>query len=531
MTDAAKPSSVSSRPARRWALSAAALLAVAAIGGLGWKYWSDSRTKGPEYIFATVQRTDFEDLVSATGALQPRDYVDVGAQVSGQLKKLHVEVGSEVAEGQLLAEIDAEQSAARVDASRASLRSQQAQLAQSQVNLEKAERDLLRLQRLLKEEATTLELVQNAETTVAATRAQITTQKAQIEQSLASMRVDESNLKYTKIYAPMAGTVVSITAKQGQTLNANQAAPIILRVADLTTMTVQTQVSEADVSKLRMDMNAYFTTLGGQGRRWHGQLRKIEPTPTVTNNVVLYNALFDVDNRSRNLLPQMTAQVFFVVAEAKDALVVPMSALTLQRPQGRGREGGAAADAGRAAAGAGEARRAPRADGQAERPGEGSPVRASEARAERAGEGRPERSGEARPERSDEARPDAARPDAARPNRAGEARAERSGEPRQRGMRGGAGFEQRAGMPRKATVKVAAADGSVAEREVTVGVSSRVQAQILSGLEEGERVVAGIKPPESQQRRAATQQQGQGMPPGMGGMGPGMGAGTGGGRR
>lgn len=541
MTDAAKPSSVSPRPARRLVLYAAALLAVAAIGGLGWKHWSDSRAKGPEYIFATVQRTDFEDLVSATGALQPRDYVDVGAQVSGQLKKLHVEVGSEVTEGQLLAEIDAEQSAARVDASRASLRAQQAQLAQSRVNLEKAERDLLRLQRLLKEEATTLELVQNAETAVATARAQINTQKAQIEQTQASMRVDESNLKYTKIYAPMAGSVVSITAKQGQTLNANQAAPIILRVADLTTMTVQTQVSEADVSKLRMDMSAYFTTLGGQGRRWHGQLRKIEPTPTVTNNVVLYNALFDVDNRGRNLLPQMTAQVFFVVAEARDALVVPMSALTLQRPQGRGREGGAAADAGHAA---------PRADGQAGRPGEGSPVRVSEARAERGGEGRPERGSEARSERSAEERPNRlgearsertgegrperaaeerageARTGEARQNRAGEAvRAERSGEPRQRGMRGGAGFEQRAGMPRKATVKVAAADGSVAEREVTVGVSSRVQAQILSGLEEGERVVAGIKPPESQQRRAASQQQGQGMPPGMGGMGAGMGGG------
>ena len=439
---------------RRLFIATAVLLAVAAIGALAWHQWSGSRAKGPEYIFATVQRTDFEDLVSATGALQPRDYVDVGAQVSGQLKKLHVEVGSDVTEGQLLAEIDAEQSAARVDASRASLRAQQAQLAQSQVNLQKAERDLERLQRLWKEEATTLELVQNAETTVAATRAQINTQKAQIEQLQASMRVDESNLKYTRIYAPMAGTVVSITAKQGQTLNTNQAAPTILRIADLSIMTVQTQVSEADVSKLRLSMPAYFTTLGGQGRRWNGELKKIEPTPTVTNNVVLYNALFDVDNRGRSLLPSMTAQVFFIVAQARDALVVPMSAVTFQRPQARGAGEGASAPTG-------EARRAAREQGRAE--------------------GRPR------------------------------------GGPRQ-------GAEQRAGQPRPATVKVAAADGGIAEREVTVGVSNRVQAQILSGLEEGERVVAGTKQPESQQRRAAAAQ-------GPGGMPPGMGVGAPGGRR
>lgn len=356
-------------------ISVAALLAVVAAGGWAWKHWSDARSRGPDYVFATAQHTDFEDLVSATGLLQPRDYVDVGAQVSGQLKKLHVEVGSEVTEGQLLAEIDAEQSQARVDASRASLRAQRAQLAQSQINLDKAERDLQRLRRLWKEDATTEELVQNAETTVAATRAQINTQKAQIEQLQATMRVEESNLKYTRIYAPMAGTVVSITAKQGQTLNTNQAAPIILRVADLSTMTVQTQVSEADVSRLRPGMQAYFTTLGSQGRRWYGTLRKIEPTPTVTNNVVLYNALFDVENPGQRLMSQMTAQVFFIVAQARDTLVVPMAAVSLQRP-GSQRGDGRPAEA--------EGQGAPRGQAQGEARGERAGAPRGEARARHA---------------------------------------------------------------------------------------------------------------------------------------------------
>ena len=479
-------SSSARRPSsrRRVFVAVLALAVVAGGGWFAWTKWGASRAKAPEYVFATVQRTNFEDLVSATGSLQPRDYVDVGAQVSGQLKKLHVEVGNDVTEGQLLAEIDAEQSAARVDASRASLRAQQAQLVQNQVNLQKAERDLQRLRNLLKEDATTLELVQNAETTVDTTRAQIATQKAQIEQTQASMRVEESNLKYSKIYAPMAGTVVSITAKQGQTLNTNQAAPTILRVADQSTMTVQTQVSEADVSKLRVGMQAYFTTLGTPGRRWYGKLRKIEPTPTVTNNVVLYNALFDVENHNRSLMAQMTAQVFFVVAEARDALVVPMAAVTFPRgsatPQRRG--DGAAGPAGAAASPASASASAP----------------ASAA------------SGERRQRRADD-----------------EQRA--PGEARQRPMGPRSGNAPAPGTPRPATVKVAAEDGSVSEREVTVGFSSRVQAQILSGLEEGERVVAGIKQPDAPKRAGSQQQQ---QPPG--GFGPpGMGAGpaTGGARR
>ncbi|RZI67372.1 MAG: efflux RND transporter periplasmic adaptor subunit [Variovorax sp.] len=494
MNDAARPR----RRLRPALLTLTAIVAVAAAGGFGWQHWSAANAKGPDYVFATVQRVDLEDLVSATGSLQPRDYVDVGAQVSGQLRKIHVEVGNDVTEGQLLAEIDAEQSAARVEASQANLRAQGAQLAQNQVNLEKAERDLQRQKNLMSAEATTLELVQNADTTVKTTRAQINTLKAQMEQTQASMRIEAANLKYTKIFAPMAGTVVSITAKQGQTLNTNQSAPTILRIADQSTMTIQTQVSEADVSKLRTGMQAYFTTLGSQGRRWYGQLKKVEPTPTVTNNVVLYNALFDVANANRSLMSQMTAQVFFVVSEARDTLVVPMSALTMQRaPQGRrDPSAGAPATPAASAASASASAAAPAtAAAPAPEPANASPP------GERRRPGGEERQRGAGP--SDEQR-------------------QRLRAQRQEGAQGTAG----ARGPRKATVKVAAADGSIAEREVTVGVSNRVQAQILSGLEEGERVVAGLKQADTPRRAAAAQAPGFGAPPGMG-----AGAPTGGARR
>jgi macrolide-specific efflux system membrane fusion protein len=156
--------------------------------------------------------------------------------------------------------------------------------------------------------------------------------KAQIEQTESTLRGDEATLGYTKIFSPMNGTVVAINVRQGQTLNTNQSAPIIMRIADLSTMTVWTQVSEADVSKLTLGMKAEFTTLGSGKQRWEGALRQILPTPEIVNNVVLYTALFDVQNPERDLMTQMSAQVFFIVADAKDVLTVPAAALREARP-------------------------------------------------------------------------------------------------------------------------------------------------------------------------------------------------------
>lgn len=331
------------RPPRSRLFRIALVLAMlAALGAAAW--FSRGLLGGNEanagLNFATVQRGVLEDVVTATGTLQPRDYVDVGAQVSGLLERIHVEVGDEVASGQLLAEIDPRVLSSRVEATRAQLRAQRAQLLERQANLELAQSQARRQRNLMAEDATTRESLQNAEASLRAASAQIEALQAQIEQTEASLRADEANLEYTRIVAPMDGTVVSITARQGQTLNANQSAPTILRIADLSTMTVETQVSEADVSRLRLGMAVWFTTLGGNGLRWEGKLRRIDPTPTVTNNVVLYNALFDVPNPDRRLMTQMTAQVFFVVARAEDALSVPMAALSGLTPaRGAGREG------------------------------------------------------------------------------------------------------------------------------------------------------------------------------------------------
>ena len=419
-------------PRRRRTRAALALAVALALGGGGytaWNAWSDTHAPTREYTFTVVQRGDLEDSVTATGILQPRDYVDVGTQVSGQLKKLHVEIGSVVKAGQLLAEIDPTVYLSRVDADRAQLRTQEAQLADKQSQLALAEQQQQRQANLMRENATTQDAMDTAAAALRSAQAQIGVLKAQMEQTSSSLRGDEANLNYTKIYAPMSGTVVSQSAKQGQTLNANQSAPVIVRIADLSTMTVQSQVSEADVAKLKVGQDVYFTTLGSQTKRWTGTLRQINPTPEVVNNVVLYDALFDVENPDRALMTQMTAQVFFIVAQAKDAVLVPVSALhPIGAGERRPRSGTDSTKKGTAAGAANS----------------GSPARASD-----------------------------------------------GGDPRARFTSG------------RAMVRVVNSDGSLEDREVRVGVMSRVSAQIVSGIEPGEQIVASQAAPAAQARAAS----------------------------
>jgi macrolide-specific efflux system membrane fusion protein len=349
------PDTPASRNYLRWLLIAAAVLVVALVAYAGWRAWSNAQDPTGDMLTATVIRADLEDTITATGTLQPKQFVDVGTQVSGQLKKVLVEVGSNVTERQLLAEIDPSVYLSKADADRAQLSNQAAQLNDRQAQLALAELQLKRQQAMMKDEATTVEALQMAEASEKSARAQVASVRAQMQQTNSTLRGDEANLSYTKIYAPMAGTVVSLAVKPGQTLNANQQAPVVLRIADLSVMTVQAQVSEADVSKLTVGMEVYFTTLGGGTRRYYSKLRQIPPTPTVLNNVVLYDALFDVANERKVLMTQMTAQVFFVLASAKQALQVPLTAL---HPATRERgASGRSSGSGSASGGGGGARR------------------------------------------------------------------------------------------------------------------------------------------------------------------------------
>ncbi|RON72140.1 efflux transporter periplasmic adaptor subunit [Pseudomonas fluorescens] len=326
------------RPARRALFAALCLIPVIAVAA--WQVLPPGRD-----AVATVQvsRGDIENSVTALGTLQPRRYVDVGAQASGQIQKIHVEAGDTVKEGQLLVEIDPSTQKAKLDAGRFSIENLKAQLQEQRAQHDLAQQKYQRQQKLAAGGATREEDVQTARAEVRATQARIDMFQAQIRQAQASLRSDEAELGYTRIYAPMSGTVVAVGAREGQTLNAQQQTPLILRIARLSPMTVWAEVSEADIGHVKPGMTAYFTTLSGGTRRWSSSVRQILPVPprpleqnqggsptsgrSGSERVVLYTVLLDVDNADNSLMTDMTAQVFFVAEQAQDTLTVPTAAL------------------------------------------------------------------------------------------------------------------------------------------------------------------------------------------------------------
>lgn len=300
-------------------------LLILAGAGYGVQLWQrDAPIDQPQ---AQVERADLEELITAQGKLEPKEYVDVGAQVSGQLRDLHVELGDTVRRGQLIAEIDPRIYAARVEADRARLASLEAQLAEQQAQVVYARQVRDRNRALITKNAVSREALEESESALRVAEARAASLRAQIDEARSTLAGDETNLGYTKIYAPMDGTVASQTAREGQTLNANQTAPVILQIANLGTMTVRAQVAEADVPRVRPGMAVSFTTLGSLERRWQATVRQILPTPEVINDVVLYNVLADVDNRDGELMNGMSTQMFFHVASARDVPVIPTAAL------------------------------------------------------------------------------------------------------------------------------------------------------------------------------------------------------------
>lgn len=303
------------------------ILAVLVAAGYFWGL-NGNRSETVDHAQAVVVTLgDIEETVTAQGKLEPKEYVDVGAQVTGQLQKIYVAIGDPVAAGQLLAEIDPRIYDARVKADEANIKNLKAQLAGQQAQTVFARHQYQRNLELTESQGVSRQDLQNAEFTLKKSLATEAAIQAQIEQVQSTLTGNRANLSYTKIYAPIAGTVVDQKAREGQTLNANQQTPTILQLAKLDTMTVRAQVAEADVMRLKPDMPVYFTTLGSGERRWQAQVRQILPTPEIINNVVLYNVLADVDNRDRQLMTGMSTQMFFVLGRAERVPLIPVAAL------------------------------------------------------------------------------------------------------------------------------------------------------------------------------------------------------------
>jgi macrolide-specific efflux system membrane fusion protein len=313
------------RSRRRWLV----LPVLMAVAGAGWYGWSSygKQAATDTVVTETPLRGDIENSVTATGLLSPIKDVDVGAQVSGQLKSLKVEIGDSVSQGQLIAEIDSASIETQIEIAEAELANLQAQMIDKQAQVVLSAANLKRQRALVAGNGAAQSALDEAVAALATAEANVDALKAQIRKQEATLKDARISLGYTKIYSPMTGTVVNTSATEGQTLNANQTAPTIVTVGDLSTMTVEAEVSEADVGKLKIGMGAYFTLLGQPGKRYLGKLRQIKPTPSTENNVVLYYALFDVPNPDGTLMMNMTAQVFFVQSFAENVLTVPVAAV------------------------------------------------------------------------------------------------------------------------------------------------------------------------------------------------------------
>ena len=322
-----------------------AAICVIAIALTAW-YFLKPKEEQPQYITSDVTRGDIEESVLATGVLEATKMVSVGAQVSGQVKKMYVELGDQVKQGQLIAQIDSVRQENDLKTAEASIKNQQAQLTVKQANLAKVAAEYSRQQAMYAQDATSLAELESALASYKTAQAEITAIKAQIEQSRLTLATAREDLGYTQIVAPMDGTIVAIVTEEGQTVNANQSAPTIVKLAKLDTMTVKSEISEADVMKVEKGQNVYFTTLGDSDTKHYAKLRQVEPAPnsinTESNNnssstsssAVYYNALFDVPNENGKLRIDMTAQVYIILNEAKDTLMIPAAAVQKSnRPQ------------------------------------------------------------------------------------------------------------------------------------------------------------------------------------------------------
>ncbi len=324
-----------------------AIVCILAIAVTAW-FFLKPKAQAPQYISSEVTRGDIEDAVLATGVLEATKMVSVGAQVSGQVKKMYVQLGDQVKQGQLIAQIDSIRQENDLKTAEASIKNQQAQLAVKQANLAKVQAEYQRQQAMYAQDATSRAELEAALASYKTAQAEILAINAQIEQSRLTLATAKEDLGYTRIIAPMDGTIVAIVTEEGQTVNANQSAPTIVKLAKLDNMTIKAEISEADVMKVEEGQTVYFTTLGNSNKKHYAKLRQVEPAPNSINTestnastsssstAVYYNALFDVPNEDGKLRIDMTAQVYIVLAEAKNALTIPAAALqSSNRAQGK----------------------------------------------------------------------------------------------------------------------------------------------------------------------------------------------------
>lgn len=316
-------------------LSMVAILLAAAVG-TGWMFLGETQSRAAPATIA-AKRGDVQETVLATGSLEAQSVVSVGAEVSGRIEKIGVKLGDAVEQGQTVVTIDSQNQQYALKAAEAELSDITAQRAQQAVAVEQAELALKRATELNRKKLVSQLDLETAKADVESAKAKIASFDAQIEKAKLAVDTAQVNLDRTQIEAPTSGTVVAVLVSEGQTVNANQTTPTLIKIADLDQMVIKAQISEADVTRIKAGQKAYFSILGEPDNRIDAKLLSIEPAPTgietadnglsTEDAAVYYNGIFQVDNPDHRLRIAMTAQVTIIVDEAKGVLTVPSGAV------------------------------------------------------------------------------------------------------------------------------------------------------------------------------------------------------------
>ena len=327
------------------------LLGLLIAAGAAYYFFSSNSKQETTYLTESVTRGNVEKTVVASGSVESVNEVDVGAQASGKITKLYVKLGQEIKKGEMIADIDSTTQINTLNTKKAALVSYQAQLKAKKTAYDVALSSYNRLSKLYTQKATSLDSVNTAKSTLDNAKAEMEVIEANIKQAEIEVNTAETNVGYTKITAPMDGTVISVPVSEGQTVNANQTTPTIVTIADLSKMKIKPEISEGDITKVKAGQEVSFTILSDSQTVYHSVIDSVDPANTTTTDssstssstnssssssttsAIYYYANVLIDNPDRTLRIGMTTENNIKIANAKDVLLI--SNMAIQKRDGK----------------------------------------------------------------------------------------------------------------------------------------------------------------------------------------------------
>ena len=327
------------------------LLGLLIAAGAAYYFFSSNSKQETTYLTESVTRGNVEKTVVASGSVESVNEVDVGAQASGKITKLYVKLGQEIKKGEMIADIDSTTQINTLNTQKAALVSYQAQLKAKKTAYDVALSSYNRLSKLYTQKATSLDSLNTAKSTLDNAKAEMEAIEANIKQAEIEVNTAETNVGYTKITAPMDGTVISVPVSEGQTVNANQTTPTIVTIADLSKMKIKPEISEGDITKVKAGQEVSFTILSDSQTVYHSVIDSVDPANTTTTDssstssstnssssssttsAIYYYANVLIDNPDRTLRIGMTTENNIKIANAKDVLLI--SNMAIQKRDGK----------------------------------------------------------------------------------------------------------------------------------------------------------------------------------------------------